>query len=864
MHAKYKQSEFNALSLTNANPMSHRTGKLLLAASLCSSITIILLGIYSVYNSRTTSYQNASLQTENLAQSISQIVETSFVRIDASLLSVVNDIEDHLANDRSKLMQVAKNISVQEKLIEEVAVIRVYDSEGRVVTSTQAGNAEGSALEFSLFEVLKTNPNYGLFISKPIRDLFTKKWAIVSARRYSNPDGSFGGVVVAPVFIEHFQKELSKFSVGATDSLTLRFNDGSFVLRHPVVVKNKALQVGDKNISKELRESIDSGVIKGTYSVTAPFDQVSRLITVQRLDPLPFFVIASMAEESIFAQSIKIGNMIAIFIVVFLVVIWTMSWFLWRSIVSRDRNAKAIHEKTDLLSKSEARYRTILNSVPKTSFLVFDKSYRFLFAGGPELTRVGFDTSKVVGLTLFEAFPESLSKLFSPFYEKALQGEPNAFELPFSEFCYQAQVVPIRDDDGTINSGMVIANNITEQKQAESALVSAKKQAEDANLAKSQFLANMSHELRTPLNPIIGFADLLALSPNLIPEQKKWVEIISQRGTDLSLLIGDVLDLCKIESRKVVMNPQPMNLETMLRDMIISMQPAAEQKQLRLECAIDPAVSKDIIADGHKLRQVLLNLLTNAIKYTKTGTIKLYVAPNDTARMQRASSLGETSLLFGVSDTGIGISPEKQSLIFESFRQADVALATEYGGVGLGLAIAHGLVTLMNGEIWVESAPNLGSTFYFTIIVKEQDPKLLSENHACLSTLVKPKSLHTLVVDDDLVSASLMEGFLQQNGHRVTLAHNGADAIALCADSSFDVVFMDIRMPGMNGMEATQAIRKIDLQGNRRTPIIAVTALALSGNKGEFLASGMDDYITKPVRRDALFKVIDNVLSMES
>jgi len=467
----------------------------------------------------------------------------------------------------------------------------------------------------------------------------------------------------------------------------------------------------------------------------------------------------------------------------------------------------------------------------------------------------------VVGYKLGEAFPPAVTELFTPLYEKALCGEICSFELPFAQFCYHEQVVPIRDDDGTINSGMVIARNITEQKQAENGLISAKKQAEEANLAKSQFLANMSHELRTPLNPIIGFADLLALAPNLSEEQKKWLEIISQRGCDLSLLIGDILDLCKIESQKIVMNHHPMNLQAMLHDMVSSMQPSAVKKQLQLEYVIAPNVAQYILADGHKLRQVILNLLTNAIKYTQTGSITLSVESNSSNKIKRTLSAGETSLLFSVTDTGIGIAAEKQSIIFEAFKQADISQAAEYGGAGLGLAIAQGLVTLMDGEIWVESAPGQGSTFHFSIIVQEQHQELTKENQSESTALLIHNSIKSLVVDDDINSAFLLESVLKQKGQIVRLAHNGDDALAMISGDSFDLVFMDIRMPGMNGVDVTKAIRALDLQRKKHTPIIAVTAHALAGDKQGFLEAGMDAYITKPIRRQALFRVINEILS---
>ncbi len=414
-------------------------------------------------------------------------------------------------------------------------------------------------------------------------------------------------------------------------------------------------------------------------------------------------------------------------------------------------------------------------------------------------------------------------------------------------------VYPIRDGHAHPFQVVVTFVDITSRKEAE-------EKAEAANRAKSQFLANMSHELRTPLNPIIGFSDLLAEAPNLNGEQRQWLGIVQQRGKDLLSLISDILDLAKIEAENVALDLRPQHLRLMIKDMMATVKPATEKKGLTLESRVAPELPNDIRGDGLRLRQILLNLLTNAIKFTSVGGISMRIEKADAGRLARPLADGEAELQFSVRDTGIGIADDKRALIFEAFKQADVSHAVEYGGTGLGLAIASNLAKLMGGTMWVESEVGHGSTFSFTVIVGVPRIDAAAEKKTDTVDSTTRQPLKFLVVDDDPASRLLVEKMLMPRGDEVRSVKDGEEALSILKAEPFDVVLMDVRMPRMNGIDATKMIRERDQRTGQRTVVIALTAFALAGDKDIFLAAGMDAYISKPIHKDSLFRTIDAAL----
>ena len=464
-----------------------------------------------------------------------------------------------------------------------------------------------------------------------------------------------------------------------------------------------------------------------------------------------------------------------------------------------------------------------------------------------------------------------------------------------------------------IKTNELLSKEIEMRKLAEAELTAAMQAAEAANMAKSAFLANMSHEIRTPMNAVIGMTEL-ARQTILTAEQREYLDLVKASADSLLTIINDILDFSKIEAGKLEIEEIPFRLRDSVQEVTKMFALDARSKGLDLECRVESGIPEELLGDPVRTRQILINLLGNALKFTERGSVDVEVTLERDAGDARG-----TVCRFAVRDTGVGIPAEKQAAIFAAFSQADSSTTRIHGGTGLGLTISSRLVEMMGGRIWVDSVPGKGSTFYFTLrfgarteeraaaegdvadglagaggirsvppaedgarraevprlrvaemergLVQRASPETAASPQPAASEASSEEApaeglspgLKILLVEDNPVNRRLAQHVLEKDGHQVVTADNGEMALATLASTPVDLVLMDVQMPRMDGLETTMAIRKRERFSGSRVPIIALTAHAMAGDRERCLQAGMDSYLVKPIRPATLLDAIDQL-----
>lgn len=513
----------------------------------------------------------------------------------------------------------------------------------------------------------------------------------------------------------------------------------------------------------------------------------------------------------------------------------------------------------DKIKQQEQFLEAILENLPNMVFVKDAQELRFVRFNRAGEVLLGHSRELLIGKNDYDFFPADQADAFTAKDREVLHSGKLAdvaeepLQTVLGERWLHTKKAPVLDSAGNPMYLLGISEDITDRRAHEAELRALQRVAEEASRAKSSFMARISHEIRTPMNAVLGLTELV-LETGLTAEQREQLEGVHSASLALRSLLNDILDFERTLAGHTEVRPTTVNMRNHLHECLQTFAGLAEAKGLRFVGNVADNVPGVVVLDPLRVRQILANLIGNAIKFTDRGEVVVQVEV-------KTDDHGATYLHYSVRDTGIGIAAANVQVVFEMFRQVDESTTRAYAGTGLGLSIAKQLVELMDGSIGMASVLGQGSTFWFEIpcmvaVRAESEPHSLDQAVAQV-----PPGLHVLVVEDNVVNEKLLTQLLNRTGHVVTVARNGRQALCLALDHRFDVVLMDMQMPDVDGYHAIAGVRAEEVVRGGRLPIVALTAHAMGGDRERCLASGADDYVAKPADRKTLFAAIAHALT---
>ena len=820
-------------------------------ARLGLGILLLLLGVWSsvgfmLYQSYQEVQKRTTVRATNFGNGLAMLVQEQVDQIGLALESVAGQLEQRLG--QGPLDRAAVNLMLEQHLAHLGAVdaLRVSDETGLVLAGRDVDPQRPvSWRERDYFTYARDHADTGtdMRVTQPLMAKISRKQVVVFSQRYNYPNGHFAGVVVAIVELSAWSAMLNSFDLGPKGLAELRHEDLALLARHQLTVAPEG-QPGSRLVSARLKQLVASRAKQAVYEFVNDRAGLAQKVAFRRVEGVPWFVVTAVSvDDDLALWRRNAGILLAQSLLITLVLV-LMARSLWRF------HSKLHFDRQRLEGLFELSQKGIALTDMRGRFVEFNSAFAQL-CGYPARELKALDYWALTPTEYMEAEARQLEELektghYGPYRKRYRRKDQTLVDVELN-----GQRIETADGERFVWSIVV---DISEQLRYEDELHAARDAAEAGSRAKSQFLATMSHELRTPLNGMLGSAQLLKRMGALPPAQDRLVDAILSAGLGLKTLLGDLVDAAQMQQGSLAVRPEAVQLERFLRDTVALYEFQSVEQGVRLELVWDGPLQACYWADPVRLRQMLGNLLHNAFKFTEQGWVRL--------EARELSRQGQQAMVeFAVADSGPGIQPQAQALLFRPFSQLDSSYARPSEGAGLGLSIVAGLARQMGGETGVSSQPGHGARFWFRLPLEVLECPVTPPVPACDDELSKASAepaegalpRRVLVVEDNPVNRQLVVGFLEEQGVMVQSCNNGLEAVtAITSGAVVDMVLMDIQMPVMDGMEASRRIRQWESAcGQRRLPILALTAAATIAQH-ELNCAGLDAVIFKPLDLDAL------------
>jgi PAS domain S-box-containing protein len=813
---------------------------------LAGAVLLVLAAVsafvaYNLEQSERRYYAEAEHTSRNLAMSLENALWAHFHEVDLALHRAQREFSQMHAEQRYTPEHFSSYLRSLKERMPQARSVRGSDANGMVVYGEDIDLSQPQDIKIREFFQRATTER-GLVFGVPVKSRISGEMVFPLMLALTYPDGRFGGTAYVNMNNARINELIASLKLGPHGVITLIDTRQRLLHRYPA---NEGVALGTPlSVAPKTASILASGAQNASYLATSALDGEKRSYRIERIGAYPIYILVGLSERDFLAPwHGEVRNAVA-----FLAVLFLLTAALLAGVrMSLQRQGLALRA----LTESEARFRSLSQGLPQMVWTTVD-ARRFLHVSPYWRDFFGMQGSPTEPVA-FEALVHQDDQARM----RAAWAEARANQTPLRCDCrlrrrdgawrvFDNHGLPQRDSSGAVLGWVGSSTDITEQVAARDALTQAKDQALAAGRAKSDFVANMSHEIRSPMNAVLGMLQLLQRT-QLAPIQQDYAAKAETSARALLGILNDILDFSKVEEGKLALDLHPFCVDTLWRELAVILSANAGAKDIEVIFNVSPDLPHWLEGDDMRLRQVLLNLAGNAIKFTEQGEVVLTVTP-------LAMDDDAVRVAFSVRDTGIGISPEHLAHIFDGFSQAEVSTARRFGGTGLGLSISQRLVGLMGGTLCVTSTAGQGSEFGFTIALRRTAQQSAREESGRLP------HLRCLIVDDNPTGRAVLAGMIDMFGWRSDAVASGEEALVAAAARHYDVIFMDWRMPGLDGWEASKRIRLLP-PGQQAPLIVMVTAhdsALVTQTHGQF-APVLDAMLAKPLTASLLFDTVSKL-----